>query len=201
MRIILTTALLVATALTSPALATPPDSDLDGYPDSLDCAPENPDIHPRAREIPYDGIDQDCNGEDLCDVDLDGFDANAGSCTGTDCVDDNHDISPAAVDIPDDGIDQDCDGVDATLPCDFDQDGHIALACGGDDCNDADATVHPGAQEIFVDGIDQDCDGEDMCEPVPWVQGGACATGPMGSSAWMWALLLPVALRRRGGRR
>jgi len=127
-----------------------------------DCDDNDPDIYPGAPEIPYDGIDQDCSGSDLCDVDGDGFDAGIGECFGVDCNDEDPEIHPKAIEIWYDGIDQNCDGW-SDFDQDFDgfdsadhprEDGTV-----GDDCNDLDQTIHPAAEEIWYDGIDQDCDG------------------------------------------
>ena len=77
---------------------------------SADCDDTTPDISPDASEIPYDGIDQDCDpvtADD--DLDGDGFGVSDG-----DCDDADPDRNPGATDIPDDGVDQDCDGIDAT---------------------------------------------------------------------------------------
>src|SRR5262249_45449731 len=49
------------------------DFDRDGYGSLLgenDCAPFNPDIHPNARDIPDNGIDENCNGKDFSTKDL-----------------------------------------------------------------------------------------------------------------------------------
>ncbi len=102
-----------------------------------------------AEEIPYNGVDDDCDPTTLDDdLDQDGYDSSY------DCDDNNPDINPEAFDIPDNGIDEDCDGVDATLIVDEDNDGF-----GSDvDCDDSDPNVNPGQTEIVYNGIDDDCD-------------------------------------------
>lgn len=123
---------------------------------SGDCKDNDAAINPAATEIPYDGIDQDCSGRDLCDVDGDGVDAPTGSCFGTDCDDDDDDISPLATEIWYDDVDQDCDG---WSDYDADYDGFDSDRFGGDDCNDDDEDISPDAEEIWYDAVDQDCDG------------------------------------------
>ncbi len=67
------------------------------------------DSDPCLEEVPYDGIDQDCDGSDLTDVDEDGFDAV--EVGGPDCRDGNPDIHPDAPELCAFGADEDCDGV------------------------------------------------------------------------------------------
>lgn len=88
------------------------DFDGDGYLASEDdCDDTDPDSHPGAFEVPYDGIDQDCDGSDPCDFDGDGFDHPA--CGGTDCRDDDASVYPGASDRLDNERDEDCNGTAA----------------------------------------------------------------------------------------
>jgi len=98
------------------------DNDRDGYgigdptpfclpptnsaPVDGDCDDTDPETFPGAPEIPYDDIDQDCDGFDLNDLDGDG------AVGRDDCDDEDPERFPRNEDIPDDGIDQDCSGYD-----------------------------------------------------------------------------------------
>ncbi len=130
------------------------DADGDGYWDITDCDDTDPTIHPGAEETPYDGIDQDCDGHDLIDVDGDGYEAP--DVGGTDCDDDDATIYPGAPDTWYDGVDSDCAGDD-----DYDQDGdgYQSSAYGGQDCDDTDPNINPGVPDTWYDGVDSDCDG------------------------------------------
>ncbi len=136
------------------------DDDGDGYSEADgDCNDYDASVYEGADEVPYDGIDQDCDGQDLTDVDQDG---STGGDEGPDCDDTDPTVYPGADEVPYDGIDQDCDGEDLT---DVDQDGYASTASpGGTDCDDQDPNIHPGASEIPYDGVDQDCTGADLTD-------------------------------------
>ena len=91
------------------------DDDGDGYTENQgDCNDSNIAIYPSATEICGDGIDQDCNGNDLAcqfdiDNDADGYTTNEGDCNDSDVT-----VYPGAIETCGDGIDQDCNGRDLT---------------------------------------------------------------------------------------
>ena len=124
--------------------------------DSSDCNDADSSISPGVVEIPYDGIDQDCSGADLTDVDGDGYDSTV-VAGGTDCNDADAGINPGAIEIFD-GVDNNCNGQTDEGFIDADLDGYASVATGGYDCNDTDASINPGATEI-CDGIDNTCNG------------------------------------------
>ncbi|MFT7518092.1 MAG: murein DD-endopeptidase MepM/ murein hydrolase activator NlpD [Kiritimatiellia bacterium] len=101
------------------------DADGDGYNADKDCNDRDKRIHPGAREICDDGIDQDCKGGDLKSVvrwrdrDADGWGAEPVKVCGTvggglvtrqgDCDDTRKTVNPAHRELCD-GIDNDCNG-------------------------------------------------------------------------------------------
>jgi len=108
------------------------DGDGDGAWDvacgGADCDDADASVGPGFPEIPYDGLDQDCDGVDLDDLDGDGFPGGPG---GPDCGDLNPAVYPAPLDESGDVLtegghelcadswDNDCDGLlgDADPDC------------------------------------------------------------------------------------
>jgi hypothetical protein len=160
------------------------DTDGDGFTEAGgDCNDGDELVNPDIAETWYDGIDQNCDGNDT-DQDLDGF------VVGDDCDDRDATINPEGTEVCDEA-DNDCDGLvdigatDGEIAyVDADLDGYGAPGaettyCGvlpdgyapvDDDCDDAQATVYPGADEI-CDDLDNDCDGavnEGSPDEVPY---------------------------------
>ena len=96
-----------------------------------DCDDDAPLVFPgsNAAEVPADGIDQNCDGMELCYIDADNDEhatpppLNTTTSTSLDCVGDGVATSDAVA----------------------------------DDCDDTHATVYPGAAEICSDGLPNDC--------------------------------------------
>ncbi len=97
-----------------------------------DCDDEKAEVNPEAEDIPYDGVDTDCGGNDDFDVDNDGFYDEANGYAVTE-------YAEAAT--------------DPSVP------GSSPAAPG--DCDDNDASINPDATDEPYDGIDSDCGGED----------------------------------------
>jgi Putative metal-binding motif len=89
------------------------DADHDGYSPPADCDDGNGSIHPGAKEVPNNDVDEDCDKVKSFDRDHDGYVAGVGA--GFDCNDGNAKIHPKAHDIAGNGKDEDCSGRDATL--------------------------------------------------------------------------------------
>ncbi len=127
-----------------------------------------------ASEVPYDGVDQDCDGLDLVDVDGDGW---AGGPSGEDCDDADAARRPDAEEVCDGAVDEDCDGLvdegSRRLYSDADGDGYgdpnapIDTVCEevpgyvteAEDCDDSHTEANPAGVEVGENGLDDDCDG------------------------------------------
>lgn len=113
-----------------------------------DCDDAAPTVHPEAEEIPADGVDEDCDGGELCfeDGDGDGYglnrtvegglacDAPGQSTRSDDCDDRSQAVSPGADEIPCNSVDDDCDPLTLDVQ-----------------------------EEVPGDGVDQDCDNLEAC--------------------------------------
>jgi hypothetical protein len=106
----------------------------DGSSDPPDCDDNDARRSPFFAEIPYDGIDNNCDGTDLVDMDQDGFPGMLRTAWTPqhdglewpedledewDCDDEDPLRHPTALEIIGDGIDRDCDGSPDTAPFAF----------------------------------------------------------------------------------
>ena len=137
-----------------------------------DCDDLDNSRHPEAEELVGDGIDSDCDGQEICHADLDEDGYTSGTLTSTDddcldatesmdaswhedCDDTSAAIHPSADEQVADGVDQDCDGQELCFQ-DMDRDGHgttFTVPSGNLDCDE------PG-ERGRGDRLD-DCDDQD----------------------------------------
>lgn len=164
-----------------------PECDSKAVVPGADCDDTNDEVNPNEPDTPYDAIDNDCDGYDVCDVDGDGYLAVAedvcpgldccteaefvgypgGTLVAGDCDDNNVDVNPAASEgSPDDGgfadgLDNDCNGIVDDPYQDLDGDGYAESDgdCLDDPNDEMSAQVFPGQLEICEDFYDNDCDG------------------------------------------
>ena len=137
----------------------PIDIDGDGWFSDLDCNDMNNEVNPGQIEIPYNGIDDDCNPDTYDDdIDQDGY------LFDDDCDDNDFASNPGELEIPYDFIDNDCNPL--TLDDDLDQDGFFLLDPFDYDCDDDNPNINPGALEIPNNGVDEDCDGLDLISSI-----------------------------------
>ncbi len=119
----------------------------------VDCDDRARHIRPDANDVPENGVDEDCDGEDAVfsgdDVDGDGVSDQDG-----DCDDDDPNVFPGAEEVAYNGVDDDCDP--ETADNDLDGDGFDHPQ----DCDDSEAAVNPNADEVYYNDRDDDCDAD-----------------------------------------
>jgi hypothetical protein len=166
-----------------------PDVDADGFGDptrptsaclppadgwlalGADCDDAVAAVNPAAADVPYDGLDADCDGASDFDVDGDGWDFP------TDCDDADRDIHPAAAEVPYDDVDDDCAPGNEH---DLDRDGVTGPAWPlGADCDDRSPLI--AGPSVYYPDVDGDTYGDPAgavvaCQPPPGhvLQAGDC---------------------------
>jgi hypothetical protein len=126
------------------------DDDGDGYTEEQgDCDDSLAAVNPGEEEVPYDGLDNDCDKSTRDDdLDRDGYGIE------DDCDDENKKVNPGRDETVYNGVDDDCN--ENTPDDDLDDDGFGHE----EDCDDEDNDIYPGAEEITDNEVDDDCDGE-----------------------------------------
>ncbi|MDP3154558.1 MAG: putative metal-binding motif-containing protein [Archangium sp.] len=121
----------------SPGLDAGVDADGDGFVVGLDCDDRDATVHPAAKEVCQNGVDDDCNrAVDCADPGCLGQACGVnGRCNGTVC------LAPTEAGLCADGLDNDADG---EVDCD-DTDCPMGTACNDSNaCTDGDVCGSPG---------------------------------------------------------
>lgn len=111
-----------------------------------DCAETNPNVNPGVAEVCFDGIDNNCNGQQ-----------DEGCTTPIWCLDGDGDGYPRSTSCQ----------ARTTRPA------YNWIQTNGStqyDCNDASPPINPGATELCGDNLDSDCDGnkDNGCTTTTW---------------------------------
>ena len=157
-----------------------------------DCDDTRPDIHPGLAELPVDGVDQDCDGQDACwaDDDGDGFGSTrprpgpatpAAPCMSfgvanntLDCDDRSPTATPYAGEVCD-GVDNDCDALIDDNDPDVDPSTVWYRDQDGDGFGGPGSTVRRCTQPAGYAANPLDCDdlspstypaGTEVCDPL-----------------------------------
>ena len=177
----------------------PIDADADGADAVVDCDDADPDRHPAAPEGPGDGVDQDCDGTELCylDGDGDGYgEAKVVPSADYDCADPGE--APAnndrcegyddAIDTDGDGTPDGCDPT-PTTPSTSDPGGNTGTGTNPDTATD--------------DSVETDAGAVGVKSPPEPPLGCGCAdrAGPPTAFPSLALSLGLVAVRRRRARR